>query len=84
MFWAKALVITFMPCPGLKAGVIEIQQLMDFSPKFKTFRIRLKNEKLRIKNIIFHFSFLNGNQKVKSQYQQCDASDISYNGADDR
>jgi hypothetical protein len=31
--WAKAMVITLMLYPGLKAGVIENQLLMDFSPK---------------------------------------------------
>ena len=42
MFWAKALVILFMPYPGLKAGVIENQSFMDFSPKYWVSRNGLK------------------------------------------
>jgi len=37
---AKALFNSRLSYPSLKAGVIEIQQLMDFSPKYRIFRSR--------------------------------------------
>jgi hypothetical protein len=39
-FGAEALFNSRLPHPSLKAGVIEIQQLMDFSPKYMVFRSR--------------------------------------------
>ena len=40
-FGAKALLFNCLTYPSLKAGVIEIQRLMDFSPKFRAFGNRL-------------------------------------------
>ena len=37
-FRAKALIISRLPYPSLKAGVIENQLFMDFSPKCISFR----------------------------------------------